>query len=75
VKKKSSSAAFVSNKVGLCPPRSWFLLVAPPFLPPFLLSGTVWCDETTGAVACGGWEGLEFGSGLYSPSSTMAGGR
>jgi hypothetical protein len=54
------------------PPWSRFVLVAPPSLPPFLLSGTVRCDEATGAVACGGWEGLEFGSGLYSPSSSMA---
>jgi hypothetical protein len=31
--------------------------------------------EATEAAACGGWERLEFGSRLYSPSSFMAGGR
>jgi hypothetical protein len=78
VKKKSSSAAFVSDELGLCPrgPGSslWLPLCLPSLLP-FLLSGTVRCVEATRVAACGGWEGLEFGSGLYSPSSSMAGER
>jgi hypothetical protein len=76
VKKRSSSTAFVSDELGLCPPRSRFLLVAPP-LPPFpsslppLWNGAVRRSHQGGGV----WRlgGLEFGSGLYSPSSSMAG--
>jgi hypothetical protein len=75
VKKKSSNASFVSDELRLCPRgpgSSLWLLLCLPFLLPFLLSGTVQCDEATKAAACGGWEGLQFSSGLYSPSSLVA---